>query len=169
MFYICIKIFFARIVDVSIGTIRTVLTVKGRKTVTTILAFFEVFIWFIVAREALNTEFSSIIVPIFYALGYATGTLLGIIITQTFMKGFVGMQVITNSDNQKLIKRLRDEGYGVSVCPLIKNTGKKRKELLLIQFRNKRLQEVNRIIKDYDQNAFITLTETKYLQNGVVK
>ena len=76
MLYICIKIFLARIVDVSLGTIRTVLVVKGKNITPAIVAFFEVLIWFYAAREALNTNIDSIFIPIFYAGGYAAGTYL---------------------------------------------------------------------------------------------
>ena len=77
LLFLCIKIFLARILDVSIGTIRTLIMVKGKIYITTILAFLEVFIWFIVAKEALVTKIDNILIPISYSLGYATGTFLG--------------------------------------------------------------------------------------------
>ena len=40
---VCVKIFFGRILDVSIGTVRTVISVKGQKFAASVLAFFEVF------------------------------------------------------------------------------------------------------------------------------
>ena len=51
MFIICLKIFLARIVDVSLGTIRTVLVVKGKNLTPAIVAFFEVLIWFVVLEK----------------------------------------------------------------------------------------------------------------------
>ena len=65
MILTCLKIFLARIVDVSLGTIRTVLVVKGKSITPAVVAFFEVLIWFIVAREALNTELNSILIQYF--------------------------------------------------------------------------------------------------------
>lgn len=169
MLYICIKIFLARIVDVTIGTIRTILTVRGRTYLPTFLAFFEVLIWFLVAREALNTDITSWTIPIFYSLGYATGTLLGSIITNRFMKGFVGIQVITKSNDSKMIKSLRTSGFGVSVWPLIKNTNTERKDMLLIHIKNRRLKEVTKIVRKYDPDAFVVISDTKYVQNGVIR
>ena len=58
--FLCIKIFFARILDVSIGTVRTMIMVRGKMYITAILAFIEVFIWFLVAREALVTNINSV-------------------------------------------------------------------------------------------------------------
>lgn len=169
MLFICLKIFFARIIDVTIGTVRTVLTVKGRVWLPVILAFFEVFIWFLVAREALNTDLTSWAIPIFYSLGYATGTLLGTYISKNFLKGFIGIQVITKKDNDLMINQLRKAGFGVSVCALKKNVNNQNKDMLFIQIKNKRLKDVTKIIRKYDKDAFVVINETKYVQNGVIR
>ena len=61
--FLLFKIFFARIIDVSIGTIRTILTIKGRSILPSVLAFFEVMVWFFVAKEALLIDVDSILIP----------------------------------------------------------------------------------------------------------
>ena len=53
LLFLCIKVFFIRIIDVSMGTLRTIITVKGNRVVATIIAFFEALIWFLVVKEAL--------------------------------------------------------------------------------------------------------------------
>ena len=85
LFLLITKIFFARIFDVSLGTYRTILTVKGKIVLPTVIAFFEVLIWFYVAKEALLIEIDSIIIPVSYALGYATGSLLGTYFSKRFI------------------------------------------------------------------------------------
>ena len=86
MFLLCLKIFFARILDVTLGTIKTVHIVNGNKLKSTIIAFFEVLIWFDIARTALNTDVDSIIIPIVYSAGYATGTYIGMLINSNLKK-----------------------------------------------------------------------------------
>ena len=83
IFLLCIKIFFARILDVTLGTIRTIHTVKGRTLIAGLIAFVEVFIWFVVVREALNTELDSIWIVVSYSAGYATGTMLGTLVSKS--------------------------------------------------------------------------------------
>ena len=56
---LCIKIFFARIIDVTLGTVRTIYSVKGKTFTAGFIAFFEISIWFMVVREALNTEMTN--------------------------------------------------------------------------------------------------------------
>ena len=101
MIILCLKIFFARIIDVTLGTIRTVLVVRGRRFTPAIIAFFEVLIWFLVAREALTTDVKSIIIPICYAAGYATGTYIGGYISNNFVEGLIGVQVTTKTSGVK--------------------------------------------------------------------
>ena len=84
--FLCIKIFVVRILDVSLGTCRTVMVVKGKTLYATIIGFIEVFIWFLIVREALNTDVESIWIAISYSLGFATGTYLGGIISKKLIK-----------------------------------------------------------------------------------
>ncbi len=169
MIYICFKIFLARIVDVSIGTIRTVLTVKGRTYLPTFLAFFEVFIWFMVAREALNTDIDSIWIPLSYSLGFATGTLIGTFISHHFINGLMCVQVITKIGNKELIEQIRGAGYGLSVVALNNDYDEVKKEMLMIELNKKNLKGLVNLIKKYEPNAFLMINETKVVQNGYIK
>ena len=169
LFVICLKIFLARIIDVSLGSIRTILMVKGQAKRASIIAFFEVFIWFIIAKEALNTEIKSLLIPVFYAGGYATGTLLGIFISDRFADGVVTLQVIITNNLDKILKELRDNGYGLSIIDLKNAYEGKKKKMLIMQLNQKSLTQVTKIIKKHDAKAFIVINETKYVQNGLIK
>lgn len=167
--FTCLKIFAARIIDVSLGTLRTVFVVKGKTLEPFIIAFFEVLIWFIVAREALNTEGNMILIAISYAGGYATGTLIGSKLSRWLVKGVIGVQVVIKENSTKLIETLREKGYAVSVIELKNDYDGKNKDMLYIGINNNKLKEVTKIIKDYDSSAFIVVNETKLVQNGLIK
>ena len=169
MIFICLKIFFARIIDVTLGSIRTILMVKGKSIISAIIAFLEVLIWFVVAKEALVTTIDSVLIPIFYSAGYATGTLLGTYLSNNLINGVIGLQVITDKNNRKLIDKIRDEGFGISIINLKNYYKQQEKEMLFIQLSKKRLKALIKIIKDIDSNAFIVMNETKYIQNGFIK
>ncbi len=169
LFFLCIKIFFARILDVSIGTTRTMLMVKGKTILMVILAFFEVFIWFLVAREALVTDVESIFIPISYSLGYATGTLIGAFIANTFIKGVVGVQVVVSKGNKGLLNSIRKHGYAVSVIDLKDDFEGNKRDMLYFQINNRNLKKLIALIKKYDNSAFIVVNDTKAVQNGFIK
>lgn len=165
----CLKIFAARIIDVSLGTLRTVFFVKGKTIEPFVIAFFEVLIWFIVAREALNIEGNMFFIAISYAGGYATGTFIGSKLSNKFVKGFVGVQAVVKDNSEDLVGNLRNKGYAVSIIELKNDYEGKNKDMLYIQINNNKLKELTKIIKDYDSSAFIVVNETKFVQNGLVK
>ena len=107
LFILCLKVFFVRIIDVSMGTCRTIVTVKGKKLLASLIGFFEVFIWFIVVKEALNTNSTSIFIALSYAGGYATGTFIGSAVSEKLIKGNFGVQVITSKRDDELVAFLK--------------------------------------------------------------
>ena len=161
---LCLEIFLARILDVSIGVIRTVELVKDNTYKAVVLAFFEVLIWFLVAREALTSTELNILIAIFYSLGYAFGTLIGSFLSKRLIKGTVGVQVISSIFNVKNIKRIKQEGFGITFLKLDNN-----KKMLFIEVDKKRLKQLINLINTIDNKAFITVSETKYVSNGFVK
>ena len=169
MLVICLQIFMARIVDVSLGTLRTIFIVRGKKRIASIIAFFEVFIWFLVAKEALDNINQSILIPIFYSAGFAVGTYIGINITNKYLKSFVNANVVTKKDNRKLVDTLRNAGYGVSVVALKNEVNDKKKDLLLITLNNKSIDKLTKIINEIDEKAFVNFSEIKHIQNGIIK
>ena len=162
---LCLKIFMARIIDVSIGVLRTVELVKDHTFKAVILAFFEVFIWFLIAKEALTSSEFNLLVAIFYSLGYACGTLVGSYLNKILINGSLTLQVITNKFNQNNIKKIKKEGFGIS---FIKLDGKNKK-MLIIEVNKKRLKSLINFIKDIDNKSFIIASESKFTSNGYIR
>ncbi|MBQ3021450.1 MAG: DUF2179 domain-containing protein [Bacilli bacterium] len=158
LLFTCIKIFFARILDVSLNTIRTTFVLRGKTSIVAIIAFLEITIWFLVARTALNTELNLFIV-LSYSGGYTTGTIIGTIITDRFIKTNVELLVISNKI--KNTKKIKDNNFGVTI--LSKNTNQ---IILLIETNKRRLKDITNLINELDNNAFITIKETRSIING---
>jgi uncharacterized protein YebE (UPF0316 family) len=164
---LCIKIFLVRIIDVSLGTFRTIITVKGRAIYASIIGFIEVFVWFIIVREALNTDIDSIWIAFSYSLGFATGTYIGSIISRKFIKTTFSVEVITSKIEMSDI--LRNKGYAVTELSVEGKDEKTNKYMLLLEIGNHSLNELKNLIKQLDKNAFTIVTETKLVQNGYFK
>ena len=169
MALICLKIFFARLMDVSLGTIRTIILVKGKSFISMIIAFFEVLIWYYAAREALTTEIDNFLIPCFYSLGYATGTYLGSILSKYIVKGTVNVQIITTKATKKNLDILRREGYAVTVVSATDSYDGLKNKVLYIETNNKELKNLINKIKEIDASAFISVSETKLVENGFIK
>ncbi len=169
MLIVCLKIFFARIVDVTLGTIRTILLSKEKTIEPVIIAFFEVIIWFIVAKEALNVTDNTLLVAIFYAAGYATGTLIGSYLSKKFNKSIITVEVIVSDQKDRLLDALRAKGFRVNVISLKKDYNKQEKEMLSMQIKATNLKKVSSIVKSIDNNAYMVVRDTKVVSNGVFK
>lgn len=164
----CIIIFFARVIDVSLATFVTVLTVKGKRALATIIGFIDVLIWFLVVKEALNTDIKSIWIAFSYAGGYALGTFIGTTLSNKLIDGKISAQVIINSDSINEVEKIRKAGFAVSQ---IDCTGKDnaKKLMLFIELDKKRLDDLKDIINKIDKDAFMVINETKYVLNGFFK
>lgn len=167
MLILCLKIFFVRILDVSLGTIRTMFIVKGQKLVASLVGFVEVLIWFLIVKEALNTTENSILIGIAYSLGFATGTYIGSVLSNVLITGNVTMQVFT--DNIKLEKILREQGYAVTVIECRGYDEAISKHMLYININKKKERILRKVIHNEDKEAFIVVNETKYVENGYFK
>lgn len=165
---LCIKIFMGRLIDVSLATLVTVYVVKSERTKATIIGFIDVFIWFIIVKEALNTEIQSIWIALAYAGGYAAGTYVGTVLSQLFNKGTVSVQIITKDIKNSVTKAIKDSGYSASI---IKCKGLYKEDtnyMIYAQIENKSLKSFKNLITDIDKNAFITVTESKEMLNGYI-
>lgn len=163
---LCLKVFFARITDVSLGTVRTIVTVKGKKFYASLIGFVEVFIWFIVVKDALNTTLDSIFIPLSYALGYATGTYIGGLLAEKLISGNLTLQVILSNNSDEVVDEIRSNNFAVSVIDVKGRTKEEAKYMLFIEINKKRLRELKSLIKKLDDKAFIVVNETKSVQNG---
>jgi len=166
LLFLCIKIFFVRIIDVSLGTMRTIVTVKGKKHIASLIGFIEVFIWFVIAKEALNVESTSLWIAVAYAGGYASGTFIGGLLSEKLIKGNFGVQVITSKRDDELVAFLKKSGFGVSVIDVRSQNEQNEKYMLFIEIDKTRFNDLKKIIKKYDEKAFIVVNETKAVYNG---
>ena len=164
LFLLCLKIFVARLIDVSLGTFRTIMTVKGKYLIASLIGIVEVTVWLLVVKEALNTDNDSYFIIASYALGFSIGTYIGGRISKIFIKSNLEVQVVLSDKNDKIVNKIRKEGYGVTTIEV--KGAKSNKYMLYIQIKDKSLQKLKKLVKDLDANAFIAVNETKYVENG---
>ena len=141
--------------------------VRGKKLISSMIGFFEILVWFLVVKEALQTESNSIFIAISYSLGFATGNYIGALLSDKLITGNVSVQVFTNNNN--LEKILREHGYGVSSVVYTGYEEEAHKHMLFINVDKKKEKALRELIKKNDKEAFIIVNETKYVENGYFK
>ena len=166
---LCLIICLGRIVDVALGTTRTVFTVKGKSYVSAVIGFIEAMLWFLLVREALSFQakgMQTYAIAIAYALGFALGTFVGGIISSKFIKTKINVQIILTNKNNELVKALSDAGFGATVLIATGATKQEERFMLLIETDNKQLKTLKLIVSEKDPKAFITISDIKATQNG---
>ncbi len=152
-------IFLARVVDVSMGTVRIVFISRGYKFWTPILGFFEVLVWILVIRQIFD-NLSNPITFIAYAGGFAMGTYAGMRIEEKFAVEKVNARVFTHKNPDKLIKSLKKENYKLTILSGEGPSGEVKVIFSIID--RKQLKEFVNIIHNFDKQAFYTVEDLRY-------
>lgn len=156
-------IFTARIADVSIGTIRTILLVKGHRRIASVLGFFEVMIYLIVLGKVVGNIDKPVLILV-YCLGYATGNIIGSKIEEKLSIGRLVAQVIVKEMLEELVQMLRDSGFGVTI---FEGEGKEGKSYMLnIILDRKQVRKLYEIVDGCDCGAFITTMDVRSSWGG---
>lgn len=166
---VCLKIFCFRIIDVTLSTVRMVLTIKEKTKTASIVGFIEVFIWYVVVREALNSTGPFLPTAIAYAGGFATGTFIGGKVAKKFIKGHVVVSVVTTGKNHELVTAIREAGYALTVMNVNKSEFSDEKFMLLADVDKGRLRSFQNLVDSMDPDAFILVQETKNVINSYAR
>lgn len=107
-------IFMARILDVSMGTVRTISIVHGRTRTAFFLGFIEVSVWLAVISTVIAKVASMPILAVFYALGFSTGNVVGIKLEKWIAFGHAVLRVIIPRHGRDLAAAIRKAGCAVT-------------------------------------------------------
>lgn len=102
----------ARIADVSLGTMRTVAVINGRRGTALVIGFFEVLIWVSVVRAVIH-HLDNPVYAVSYAAGFALGTFVGVTIEDRFGTGKQVLRVFSRS-GAEIAAKLRAGGFVVT-------------------------------------------------------
>lgn len=152
-------IFVARICDVSIGTVRTIITVQGRSVIAFFLAIFEIVIWVLVVTTVINQVKEQPLLVVFYALGYATGNVVGINVERLLAFGLIILKVITRTAGKVLADELRDKGQPVTVFRGEGRLGPV--DELYIACRRRDLKWILPTVRTIDPDAFYVIEQAR--------
>jgi uncharacterized protein YebE (UPF0316 family) len=157
-------IFFFRICDVSLGTIRVIFISKGLKYIAPVIGFFEVIIWLVAIGQVMN-NITNVASYIAYGGGFAAGTFIGMKVEEKISLGTVVVRVITPEDPAELIGYLRQRSFGVTIAEGEGSKGKVKIILSVIKRQN--LDEVTRGIRQHLPRAFYSVEEVRSVAEGV--
>ncbi len=160
-----ILIFLARILDVSINTIRIIYMLHSKKLLSTILGFFESLIW-LLAISQIFQNLSSWPTYLAYAGGFASGILVGMLIEEKLAIGRVVVRVITRQPAQELIQYFEKNGYRYSSVDALSDEGEV--NILFTVIKRENLKPTIQEIKRFNPKSFYTVEGVKRVSDDEI-
>lgn len=154
-------IFLARILDVSVGTLRIIFVSKGFKGLATLLGFIESLVW-VLAISQVFQNLNSWVTYLAFAGGFAAGNYVGILLEERIAMGSQLIRVITRRDAEALDSYLRQAGYAVTSVDAEGIDGPVK--LLFTVCKRRDLVKILGIIKSYNPNAFYTIEDVRFVK-----
>ena len=158
-----IVICLARIIDVSIGTLRIIFVSRGFKYLAPLLGFVEVLIWLLAIGQIMQ-NLTNPVNYIAYASGFAIGNYIGMLIENKLAMGVVLVRVITKKSASDLIKNLRETGLTVTSIDAEGNYGDVKVFFTIVN--RKQLKSVLETVHYFNPLAFYTVEDIGYAKKG---
>lgn len=156
---ILIAIFCARIVDVSIGTLRIIFLTRGFKYSAALLGFIESLVW-IIAISQVMTNVNNWAAYLSFAAGFASGNVVGIWVEEKIALGTLIVRIITQREANDLIEAMRAADYIVTCIDA--EGGEGPVKVIFTIVRRKKLERVISLIRKYNPNAFYTVEDVRF-------
>ncbi len=145
----------ARITDVSLGTIRTIYIMRGRKYVASMIGLVEVTIFILAISSVLGSGVRDPLKILGYIVGYTTGVFIGITIEGWIASGWTMLRIISRESAAELVERLRSDGEAVTQIMGEGRDGPV--PVLFVVARRKRARKVLRMVREIAPRAFVTV------------
>lgn len=151
-------IFVLRCIDVSLGTVRLIVTVQSRRTLASLIGFFEVSIFITAVATVVNGPLS-VLKVLGYGAGFAAGTYVGVTLDRRLALGSAMVRVITQEFGL-LADRLTSCGFGVT---MVEGRGGRGTPVGVVftLVRRRKIPEVLQIVHTVDGSAIVSVQEIR--------
>jgi uncharacterized protein YebE (UPF0316 family) len=156
-------IFFLRVGDMSLDTIRVLFVVRGNKKLAWILGFVQSIIY-VVAISSVLSHLDNPLNVIGYAAGFATGNVVGMLIDDRMAIGHVQLSIISSTRGTIIAEQLREAGFGVTEIPARGKDGTV--SMLSVSVLRKDVSRAESTVRETDADAFITKEDVRPVRRG---
>ncbi len=163
---VCLLVCAAKIIEITIQSLKTCMMVKGERLKAAGLGFIECTIWGLVISTIIGTLGDNIFLLLFYCIGYATGLFLGSTIESKIALGTSNLEIIANAEStEKITNYLKERGMGYTV---FEGHGSKDKmNMIFIVLARK---EAGRVLKELrrecDNKLFVAVSDVSKHAGG---
>ncbi len=113
---VCLLVCAAKIIEITIQSLKTCMMVKGERLKAAGLGFVECTIWGLVISTIIGTLGNDLFLLLFDCIGYATGLFLGSTIENKIALGTSNLEIIANAEStEKITRYLKEHNMGYTV------------------------------------------------------
>lgn len=156
-------IFFARVCDVTLSTIRILFVMNGKRSIAPILGFFEALIWLLAIGQIISNV-DNVWSYFAYAAGFATGTFVGMYIEEKLAVGKAVLRLITQTISDELMAFLHKNDFRYSILDGHGKMGKVNVVFLVVK--RDQLGLLIHGINKYHPKAFYTIEGVKQVNQS---
>lgn len=156
-------IFFLRVSDMTLDTLRVLVMMRGKKSVAWMLGLFQSLI-FVLAISSVLSNLDNPLNILGYASGFATGVVVGMIIEERLALGHVQISIVSSRRGAAIAERLRDEGFAITEIPARGKDGVV--SLLNCSVLRRNVKRVQEVVNEVDDSAFITAEDVRPVRHG---
>ena len=162
-------VFFGKIIEVAISTLRIMLINRGERVKGSIIAFFEVSLWLLITGTVLVGFREDILRCVVFAVAFALGNYIGAWLESKLAFGLCSINVIVSEQNkaQELADALRSESFAVTVLDGEGKDGQR--EILVLHLKRKRIPSAVAIVKKKLKSPMITINDVRVVKGGFIK
>jgi uncharacterized protein YebE (UPF0316 family) len=157
-------VFFARVIDVTLGTLRIIFISRGKKYIAPLLGFVEVFIWIAVVAQIVRGV-NDLVTYFAYAAGFAAGNFVGMYIEDRLAIGTQVIRIIVPERAEDLTTNLSAAGYGITRVDAMGANGPVK--LIYTVVKRKDISIVLSLIHQTHPHAFLSIEDVRSTQEGV--
>ena len=163
---VCLLVCAAKIVEITIQSLKTCMMVKGQRLKAAGLGFIECTIWGLVISTLIGTLGDNLLLLVFYCIGYATGLVLGSTLESKIALGTSNLELIASDESTaKITAYLKENDRGYTV---FEGHGSKEKMnmIFVVLPRKETPRVLKEIRKSCDDKVFVAVSEVSKYAGG---
>ena len=161
MYVLLPGIFLLRIVDQTIGTLRTISVVRGYPALAVAMGFLEVFIWINVIGQVIQ-NLNEWYLTVVYAAGFAAGQAVGMWVEGRLALGNQLVRIISRRENA-LAQKLWERGYKATEMESMSRTGPV--DVIFVVDGRENIPELTALLCSLDPDCFYTVEDVRHVSN----
>ncbi len=163
---VCLIICVAKILEITIQSLKTCMMVKGQRLKAAGLGFVECTIWGLIISTIIGTLGDNLFLLFFYCVGYATGLFLGSTLENKIALGTSNLEIIANDSSTAIITAyLKERSMGYTV---LEGHGSKDKMnmIFIVLPRKDSARVLRELRRACDNKLFVAVSEVSKYAGG---